>query len=238
MNYAKYAALCLLFVLSCNKNDPSFSGAKVKTVTNFIGGYIDTYTYNSDGNVVLVQRNLGDKTVYTYKGDTVIMQSINGASVTYSETDYVLHGQKCAAESFGKLQAQNSSAQYTYDANNQLTEQKNYGLSSLTSTVDYYIPNKNPTTVTTTLSNGTKSYLYMDYYTSNNNTIGTQDFGKGFLGYGSAYALKTVVHVGANNDTTDVVAYRYKYDGSSNIDTLVSYSRNGALVDSMAFTYY
>src|SRR4051812_46263368 len=97
---------------SCKKDDPSFSGAKVLNSYNLIAGYVDAYAYNTDGNVSLIQRNTGNKTVFVYPGDSISRQSINAASVLTSVTNYFLHGQKYADASYGQLQAQNSSSTY------------------------------------------------------------------------------------------------------------------------------
>ena len=228
-----------LTISQCKKNDLTFSGSKVNVLTNFRGGYIDTYTYGSDGNVTLIQRNIGDKVVYLYSGDTVIMQNFSGGTVLNSETNYVLHGQTCADTSFGKLQAQYSSAKYAYNSDNQLTEQKIYSSGTLTSLSEYTLVNKNTTElVTTTYPSNAVSYYYYSYNVSNTNTIGSQNFGKGFLGFGNVNPINTVVQLAQNLDTVGIITYRYHYDGNSNIDTMASYDRNGHLVDSMAYTYY
>ena len=236
-----FFALILSTVLSiagCKKSDPAFSGAKVITTTNFKAGYTDTYSYDGNGNVAVITRSTNEKRVFTYTGDTVLMQSINGAGIIASAIRYLLHGQKYADTSYGLYQAQNNSSKYAYNSDGQLTQQKNYAFGSLTGVVDLALAGKNltSTTTTNTVAN-THTYSYYSYAT-NTNTIGNQNFGMGFLGVGSLYLPLTQVQTGQNGDTTGIITYRYHYNpNTSNVDTLATYDRLGHLVDSMAYTY-
>lgn len=232
--------IALLFVLTlscCKKTDTPFSGAKVITSTNLKAGYTDTYSYGTDGNVTVINRSNGEKRVFTYTGDTILMQYITSASVIASATKYLLHGAKYADTSFGLYQAQNNSNKYSYDGNGQLTQQKNYGFGVLTSVADYTLGNKNLVAVTNTnTSANTHTYQYYSYAT-NTNTIGNQNFGMGFLGVGSLYLPLKQVQTAQNGDTTNIITYRYHYDAGSNVDTMASYDRTGHLIDSLAYTY-
>ena len=233
-----FVFLIVVIYSGCKKADSVFSGAKVHVLTNFVGGYIDTYTYNAnDGRVSVIDHNTGDKTIYTYSGDTVLMQYIIGGTVTSSATKYILNGQY-ADTSVGLYQAQHIATKYSFDGNGQLTEQKNYSYGNLASTVNYTLTNKDATCVTTTnASNGTHTSVYYSYST-NSNSIGNQDFGMPFLGEGNVHLPTTKVLIGVNNDTTNIITYKYRYNTSSFVDTLVSYDRSGTLVDSIAYTYY
>lgn len=227
----------LLMLSSCSKPDTAFSGAKVITNTNFVGGYIDTYIYNSDGNVGVIQRNLGSKVLFTYDGDSILMQQINTSSIITSATVYLLSGQKQADSSYGQLQSLNNSAKYSYDSNHQLMQQKTYAFGNLTAVADYSLGNKNIASVAySNPSNSTVTHTYYSYG-STTNTIGNQNFGKGFLGIGCLNVVASAVQLNGNGDTTSVLTYRYHLDDNSNIDTMASYDRYGHLVDSMAYTY-
>jgi YD repeat-containing protein len=227
----------LLSITGCKKEDPSFSGAKVLTTTHLLGGLVDVYTYNSSGNVSLITHSSGDKTVFTYTGDTVLMQYIIGNTVVSSATEYLLRGQKYADTSLGFYQAQNNAAKYTYNSDGQLTEQKNYAFGSLSSTYDFTITNKDVVSSTNTnASNGTHTTSYYAYST-NTNTIGNQNFGMGFLGVGTVYLPTTQVQIGANGDTTGILTYKYHYNADTYVDTLVIHDRNGHVIDSLAYSY-
>lgn len=229
--------LCFCLSLACcKKEEASFSGAKVITNTNMRAGYIDTYTYNSDGSVSEITRNIGGKTVFSYSGDTVLMQYISAASVVSSATRYIRQG-TYADTSFGFYQAANNSAKYAYNSDGQLTQQKNYAFGSLSSTSDFTLASKNPVSITTTnAGTGTHVYTYYSYGT-NSNTIGNQNFGMGFLGVGSLYLPTAQVRLAENGDTTAIISYTYHYNGDSNVDTLVTHDRNGFVIDSMAYSY-
>ncbi len=227
----------LVALSSCSKPDTSFSGAKVLSNTNFIGGYIDTYTYNSDGNVGVVERNLGSKIVFTYSGDSILAQQVNASNIVTSATVYLLHGQQQADSSYGQLQSLNNSAKYLYDANHQLMQQKTYAYGNLTAVTDYTIGNKNIASLAYTIpASGAVTRTYYSYG-STTNTIGNQNFGKGFLGIGCLNVVASAVQLNSNGDTIGVITYKYHLDDNSNIDTMASYDRYGHIVDSMAYTY-
>lgn len=230
-------ACAVLSITGCKKEDPGFSGAKVLTTTHLLGGLVDVYTYNTSGNVSLITHSSGDKTVFTYTGDTVLMQYIIGNTVVSSATEYLLRGQKYADTSIGFYQAQNNAAKYTYNSDGQLTQQKNYAFGALSSTYDYTLVSKDVTSVVNTnASNGTFTALHYAYST-NTNTIGNQNFGMGFLGVGTVYLPTTQVQIGSNGDTTGILTYKYHYNADTYVDTLVIHDRNGHVVDSLAYSY-
>ena len=229
---------CLvLSIACCKKEDPAFSGAKVLTTTHLLGGYIDTYTYNSSGNVESIAHSTGDKTIFIYTGDTVLMEYVIGGTVVSTATEYLLHGQKYADTSFGLYQAQNNSAKYAYNSDGQLTQQKNYAYGLLNSTYDFTLNGKNIVNSTNTVaSSSTQTHSYYAYSTSTN-TIGNQNFGMGFLGVGNVYTPTVQVQIGSNGDTTNIITYKYHYNSSSYVDTLVTHDRNGHVIDSLAYSY-
>ncbi|HLP52703.1 MAG TPA: hypothetical protein VK154_17565 [Chitinophagales bacterium] len=229
--------LSLVFVTACKKEHPAFSGAKVLSATNLRAGFVDTYTYNGDNNIAIITNNSGDHTTFTYKGDTVIMESLINGTVVASATVYLLRGDAYADTSYGLYQSQNSSAKYTYDGNGQLTRQENYAYGSVTSTSAITLTNKNATTtINDNITAGTQTRY--DYaYNTTLNTIGNQNFGKGFLGVGNLYLPTTRVQLNQNGDTLGIVNYRYGLDDNSRVALMTSYDRNGALVDSIAYAY-
>jgi len=228
------AALAVGFS-ACKKVTQTFSGSKVLTANNLLAGYTETYTYNDDGNLVTVQRTPGNRTDYTYSGDTVLMQEYNGP-VLVSGMRYFLNGDAYADSSYGLVQAQNNSYTYAYDGNGQLTQLKAYAFGAYSSTTDYTVGNKNVTVAYTTQANGTNSSVYYAFVNTVTNTIGNQNFGRGFLGIGNLNAPVTRVNINSNGDTTDVVQYKYGVS-NSNIVSMVSYNKQGVLVDSMTYTY-
>jgi hypothetical protein len=228
--------LCAL-ASSCKKTAESFSGAKVLTATNMVAGYIDTYTYNSDGSVALIQRNSGEKVAFIYAGDSVSRRSINAASVVESITNYFLRGDTYADTSYGLVQAQNNSSTYAFNSDGQLVQQKNFAFGNPVLIADYSLTNKNVSSIAyTNPASNTHSYAYYSFGTATN-SIGNQNFGQGFLGVGNLNVVNTCVQIAQNGDTTGIITYKYRYNGGSDIDTMVSYNRNGLLLDSMAYSY-
>lgn len=236
MKYTLFVlAILALFLSSCKKPDDSFSGAKVLTASNLVANYTETYTYNGDGNLITIQRVPGNRTEYTYTGDTVLVQEFSAGSVLITGMRYILSG-AYTDTSYGLVQAQNNSYRYAYDGNGQLTQLKSYGFGALANTADYALSNKNVTSITYTYPNNTRNYVYFAYVNTVTNTIGNQNFGKGFLGIGTLHSPVTRVSINNNGDTTDVIQYKYGVS-SANIVSMVSYNRAGILVDSMTYTY-
>jgi hypothetical protein len=226
----------LLSLACCKKENPTFSGAKVLTNTNLNGGIVDAYTYNSNGNVALITHSSGDKTVFTYSGDTVFMQYIIGGTVVSNATEYLLHG-TYADTSIGLYQSQHNAAKYAYNSDGQLTQQKNYAYNALSSISDFSITGKNVVTITNTnVAANTHTYSYFTFST-NSNTIGNQNFGMGFLGVGNLYLPTKKVQLAENGDTLGVITYKYHFNGDAYVDTMVTYDRYGHLMDSLAYSY-
>jgi hypothetical protein len=237
LKLAAVSLIVLFTVFGCKKSNGPFTGVKIYTRTDFKAGIIYTYTYNTDGSVSTIQKNIGGKTTYQYNGSNVLASVLNASGVTTDATSYIINSSGYADSSQGEYLSQNISATYTYDGNGQVLQQRNYTSHTLTSTLDYSNNNaKNLASVTTTYPNGTHVYDYFNYSTSGN-TIGIQNMGMFYMGVN--YANLPVVDVQLNNalDTTDIIVYHYHFDGS-NVDTMATYHRNGALKDSMAFTYY
>ena len=232
----------LFVVISACKKTSVFSGSKVKTMANFSpgsGGYIQTYTYNANGTVSTMVRNDGIKMIVYYQGDTVTVATVNGLGQTTSATEYILNTSGWADTSQGQLVAQHNSNSYQYDANGHLTQLKTFVNHILTAQDNYTINSAKNNTYTQHInSSGVSTYDYYVFASSNANTIGVQNTGQYYLGVSSTNLIQTDVQLNQNLDTTDIVSYRYRYDGSSNVDTMVSYHRNGNLKDSVIYTYY
>jgi len=236
------ALVTFFVIISACKKSALFSGSKIATLTNYSpvgGGYKETFTYNSDGRVATMVRNDGIKQAVYYSGDTVTVATLNGLGQTTDAVEYVLNGSGYAVSSQGEFVSQHNSGTYSYDGNGMWTQVNSYVNHTLTNT-DNYTNNsaKNAVEIQhVSPTNGT-SYDYYNFYTSNGNTIGVQNMGEYYLGVSSANLISTDVKIATNGDTSDIISYRYRYDGSSNVDTMVSYNRAGHLVDSITYTYY
>jgi hypothetical protein len=234
---------CLIIVSACKKN-AVFSGSKVYTLNDYSpgAGYKATFTYNADGTIATQVRNNGVKIIYYYSanGDTVTAAQVNAIGQTTTATEYFLNSSKYADTAQGQLINQHNSNAYTYDVNGMWTQVKTYVDHALKNTDNYTnnsakdaveIQHVSPTTGTT--------YDYFTFFTSNANTIGVQNMGQYYLGVSSANLIQTDVQVGTvATDTTDIITWRYRYDGSGNVDTAVAYHRTGTLADSVIYTYY
>ena len=239
----KIAVVLVTFfvIISACKKSSLFSGAKINTLNNYSpgAGFSETFTYNSNGTVATQQKNNGVKIVYYYSGNTVTMATVNGLGQTTSATEYILNSSGYADSSQGQFIAQHNSGAFSYDANGNWTQVKAYVDHNLNST-DNYTNNsaKNVVEIQHINASGGTTYDYLTYFTSNNNSIGVQNMGQYYLGVSSANLVHTDIQIGVNLDTTDVITYRYRYDGSGNVDTMVAYHRNGTLADSITYTYY
>jgi hypothetical protein len=239
---------CFLIISACKKN-ALFSGSKIYTLNNYSpgAGYSETFTYNGDGTIATLVRNDGIKIIYYYSanGDTVTAAQVNGLGQTTTATEYVLNSSKYADTAQGEFIAQHNSNTYSYDVNGMWTQVKTYINHGL-NTTDNYTNNsaKDAVVIQHVNSANISTYDYYTFYTSNANTIGVQNMGQYYLGVSSANLISTDVKIASNLDTTDIITYQYRYDGSGNVDTMVAYhtwrgnSQFGALVDSITYTYY
>jgi len=245
----KLAVLLVAFVLvisACKKNGV-FSGSKIYTLNDYSpgAGYSETFTYNSsNGSIATLVRNDGQKFIYYYSGDTVTAAQVNGLGQTTSSVEYYTNSSGYADSSQGQLIAQHNSNAYTYDVNGMYTQVKTYVNHVLNST-DNYTNNsaKNLVEVQHINASNVSTYDYYTYFTSNNNTIGVQNMGQYYLGVSSTNLIETDVQINSALDTTDIITYRYRYDGSGNVDTMVAYhtyhnNLYGTLADSVTYTYY
>ena len=239
---AAVVLVCLIIVSACKKA-PVFNGSKISTLNNYSpgAGYSESFTYNADGTIATLVRNDGVRIIYYYSanGDTVTAASVNGLSQTTTATEYILNSSKYADSAQGQLIAQHSSNAYSYDGNGMWTQVKTYLNHGLFST-DNYTNNsgKNAVEIQHINSANVSTYDYFTFFTSNANTIGVQNMGQYYLGVSSANLVETDVQINAALDTADIITWRYRYDGSGNVDTAVAYHRNGTLADSMTYSYY
>lgn len=236
-----FAIFALLAIVPSCKKGSTFSGAKVYVQTDFRAGVISTYTYNSDGTVTTVQNNSGNirKITFQYSSGSVTTSSTNAANNTVDATTYTLNSSGYAQSSQGQFVSQNSSATYAYDGSGHLIEQKNYGVgNALVSDAVYSFPSTVATVLDFANAGGVHTYHYYTYVTNIVYSMGVQNKGENYLGVSSNNPISVDYTVNQAGDTTDILTYRYHYDGSSRVDTFASHNKNGQLIDSMAFSYY
>ncbi|HWB61936.1 MAG TPA: hypothetical protein VG603_00390 [Chitinophagales bacterium] len=234
-----FALMVVLGLVAACKKSTTFDGAKIEVETNFRLGRVSTYTYNSDGTLNTISDNIGNRTLVDYSTGTALLTNYSSTGAVVSAISYQLNSANYADTAQGQYQLQNYRYTYTYDGNGQLTQQNTYTGGALSSVATYSISNKNVTQLNTSNAAGTShSYDYYAYDASNTNSTGLQNHGYYFLGASSANVVLADVKINSNGDTTDIIKYKYHYDGSSRIDTMASYNRNGQLVDSMAYTYF
>lgn len=229
-----------LLIAACNKNTGLvYTGDKVATKNDCINGITYTYTYNSDGLVASIAESTGDKTLYSYIGDTVLIQIYNSANILTSGYTYWLNSKDLADTAKGMLLDQNHSYSYSYNSDYRLLQMKSYAYGNLKTIDNYNIVSKNISYVEhINIDNNTRIIDRYDYYPSNGNTLGNQSMGQSFLGVQTANLIRTNSKVDNNGDTTDVITYRYHFDGSSRADTVATYNRAGQRIDSVIYTYY
>jgi hypothetical protein len=238
-----FSVVAIIILFSTCKKGNTFTGPKIYTITDFRRGTYSTYNYNSDGTVLNVTNNVGSDTTYNYSGDTVMEVDYSGQYMI-SGFYYIKNSAGLADSAIGQYQVHNYSKSYTYDANNMLTQQKNYLSGVLQTTVNYTNSGKNIyEAVTINAGNNTSTYDYYTFFSSNSNTIGVQDEGKYHLGASITNPIQKDVNIANNLDTVYTLNYRYSYDGSGRIDTVVSHKTTWinnvvTLIDSVAISYY
>lgn len=234
------ALVALFVVISACKKTTVFNGAKINTLNDFVHGYSASFTYNENGTINTIVKTNGIKQQVYYSGDTVTVATLNGVGQTTSADIYVLNGSGYAASWQGEFVDQHNSGAYSYDGNGNVTQSLIYSNHVLAST-DNYTNNSAKNAVEIqhiNASTGVTTYDYLEYLNSNGNTVGVQNMGQYYLGVSSANLKATDVQIGQQGDTVDVISYRYRYNGSSDVDTLVSYHKNGTLADSITYIYF
>ncbi len=225
-------------IAGCGKGVP-FDGAKIATVTNVKANYTTTYTYNADGAIASMKQNTGSKVTFQYNDSNVLQNNYTLGQNVSSAISYTKNAAGLVDTAQGEYLYGNYSYAFIFDGNSQITQQKNYVLGALQSTVTYTNVNKNVYKIDSNLvGSNTHFYDYYTYIPSNSNSIGVQNQGRFFLGASSANLVLSDVKIDNNLDTVDVISYRYRYDVNGFVDTLSSYHRTGQLIDSLIFTYY
>lgn len=236
----------LLAVGACKKNQP-FQGPKLYHKYDMRAANTTTYTYNSDGSIQKISCTAGGDTNFYYSGDTVLENDyFNGAlSGGYL---YFKNSSGWADSAVGVYGLQELSYYYSYDAYDMFTQTKQYlktGSSPvLQVTYNYTNSGKNIYELNTVdATNGTQTYDYYTFFSSNTNSIGVQNQGKYHLGASATSPTSSDIFINNSKDTIYTIKYRYAYDGSGRIDTMVGYKTlygelTGTQVDSLAFDYY
>jgi hypothetical protein len=245
MNH-KIAALSitiLIILAACNKSQP-FAGPKIYKKVDMRSGVVSTYVYNTDGTVASISSNTGSDTTFQYLGDTVyeVDRANNGSII--AGYYYFKNSSGFADSVQGLFSQQNYSFTYAYNGYDIIDLAKTYLNRVVQQTYNYTTSGKNIYELNTVNNTaGTQTYNYYQFFTANSNSIGVQDQGKYFLGASPASPTEKDIFINNSLDTVYTITYRYAYDGSGRIDTLVSYKRQqGAItftqLDSIAFSYY
>lgn len=244
MKPSKSVILLLLLTFgACKHPGPTvYTGSKIDTALNCINHQLTTYTYDDEGNIATIQISQGNRTVFTFSGDSLVEDIFNGAGVLIAGYVYYINNQ-VADSGHGIGQYAHQTYSYSYDDNYMLTQILEYGSGILDSTITYSNGNKNIIDIEAqAASNNTHFFDYFTYYLSNGNTLGNQAIGENYLGTQTNNLIQTDVKIDNNGDTTDIIRYRYRYDTSGRPDTVSTYSdygsNHGELLDSFIYTYY
>ncbi len=240
---AVFAAALIIVLAACNKTQP-FAGPKLYKKIDMRSGGVSTYVYNTDGTIASISSNTGSDTTFQYTGDTVyeVDRAPNGSII--AGYFYFKNSSGFADSVQGLFSQQNYTYAYSYDAYDIITTAKVYLSHNLQQTFNYTTSGKNIYELNTVNNAGaSQSYDYYQFFTSNTNSVGVQDQGKYFLGASPASPTEKDIYINNNLDTVYTLNYRYAYDGSGRIDTMVSYKTlHGTLtvtqLDSVAFSYY
>ena len=245
--YLLSVALVFLVSSCAKKKDTPYNpagalAAVVKTITHGNNGTTDTYTYNADGKIQLIQNSAGSKTSYEYV-DSAITQTVFDASgsvltVTHVVLDTLgLISSSVVTDAGGSVLSYHSFA-FDWEKHKTADNSFNAGYNVNGKTewvwgsgceVEYAIYDSAVTH---------KQYdAFYWYYDPAVTSIGNANTGQKFWGADSKFLVRKIVGntwgAGQNVNT-----YEYTFDSQERITAAKTYDYVGALKNTDTYTYY
>lgn len=238
----------LVFTSSCSKKkdtpyDPSGAlAAVVKSVTHSNTGATETYTYDGQGRIQLIQSSVGNKTSFEYVDTTVTQTKYDNAGVVISITHYLLDTLglvtgAAVTDAGGTLLGYHT---YTYDSEKHKTADIGY-------TTNYDANGKSEW-----LWGGGNAYEYSLYdsavthkeydgfywfYDPAVTSVGNANTGQKFFGADSKYLMRREVgYVWGGGNV--VHTCEYTFDSKQRITETKTFDYDGTLKNTDTYTYY
>lgn len=245
-NSILYVAFLLLFVSACKKEEPKqvFNPltTRVKTIANSAAGTTETYTYDAENRVTLIQNSNGIKTEFNYFGDTLTQTNFdNAGAIINIETilldSFGLAGNSVTTDATGTIL---SFHQYYFNWEQQLTDKNDYN--------DAYVPTgksewrwNNGNMIQSIIYDSTftnKIYdTYYWYYDPASTSVGNINKGQKFWGADSKYLMRKYIQNSYLYGNT-LFTFEYTLDDLQRLTSMKSYDYQGQLVNTISYTYY
>lgn len=250
MKSSLYLVAFTLLVLasSCSKKkdtpyDPSGAlAAVVKSVTHSNTGATETYTYDGQGRIQLIQSTAGNKTTFEYADTTITQTRYDTTGAVVSITHYLLDtlglvSSSAVTDAGATVVAYHS---YTYDSDKHKTQDFGY-------TPSYDVNGKSEwqwgggnmyefslydSAVTHKAYDG--FYIYYDPAVT---SFGYANTGQKFFGTDSKYLIrKELGYIWGGGNV--VHTYEYTFDAKQRITETKTFDYNGTLKNTDTYTYY
>lgn len=223
-----------LCIISCKKNesDPSGKSLRIKAETDAGGSMI--YTYNADRKIVKAEFDNGfKKEEYLYEPGK-ITHSITEASNTYT-IHYTL-GSNGYVQS-KQMKGDNMIDYYDYNQQGFIT--RSYNNQQPMTETKYYYTNNVLDSMRGTKGNMWFSTTVLLYYNDRINTLGDENFGRGFFGKSYPHPPKAIANrrPDGNQVKVSVTNYAYTYDDRGRISGR-SFTTSGGQSGGSSFSYY
>ncbi len=250
MKQSVYLLAVLLFftISSCSKKketpyDPSAAlAAVVKTVSHSNTGTTDTYTYDVQGRIQLLQNSTGSKISYEYVDSSLTQTNFDATGTVVSITHFVLDSFGLVSESVttGAGGAVLAYHNYTFDWERQLTAQYNYTANHDVNGKSEWVwggGNLFEYAIYDSVIDHKAFDSYYWYYDPAITSVGNANTGQKFWGTDSKYLMRKVIGStwGAGNT---VSTFEYTMDSQQRVTEAKTYDYNGTLKNTDSYTYY
>ncbi len=242
------AATFIFFAYSCTKKketpyDPSGAlAAVVKTITRGSTGNTDTYTYDSQGRVQLIQNSNGNKTSFEYVDSSLTQTNFDGSGAVISVTHFILDtlglvSNAVVTDAGGTVISYHN---YSFDSEKEITAENKYNANlDPNGKSEWVWINGNIYEYAIYDSAVThKQYdSYYWYYDPAVTSIGNANTGQKFYGADPKFLVRKIVGTtwgGGNSIST----FEYTFDSKQRITEARTYDYNGTLKSTDTYTYY
>ncbi len=246
LNSIIYVAIPLLFVSACKKEETKqvFNPltTRVKTISNNTAGTTETYTYDSENRVTLIQNSNGSKTEFDYNGDTLTQTNFDNTGAVLNMEVILLDSFGLASNSVTTDPAGNilSFHQYYFNSNQEKTDKNDYNNAYIQTgkyewrwsdgnLVQYSIYDS---TVTTKVYD-----TYYWYYDPATTSVGNINKGQKFWGADSKYLMRKYIQ-NSYLYGNSLFTFEYTLDELQRLTSMKTYNYQGQLENTITYTYY
>jgi YD repeat-containing protein len=237
---------CFIFLFStCSKKKETNynpSAALVKTVLHSQSGISESYAYDGNGQVTVIQSSTGSKTTFAYDSALITQTNydLSGSvvSITYMALDTLGHvtGTEIR-DAAGTVQGYH---RFNFDAWGYERYEEMYTADHIIAgKFEWYWGDGNIASFAIYDSTATDRIYdtYYWYYDPAISSISTANKGQKYLGADSKYLVrKAIRHSYLYGDL--IYTYEYSFDGEQRIIQARTYDHNGDLKNTDSYTYY